>query len=326
MAMDAFDAAVADSGDANTTTTAVTTPSPFNIPELFVNILQHLDRLELLVAMRINKTARDLIAEDPALLRAMGRKTSAGGRFYIPLGGREVEDYGDCGIALHAQGYLGAARGSRYDITVNIQFDCPSAWWSSLPLRLAEVKGVGRAIQLCQPSIKEVTLSLGCNHAAAGGGKDSHYHHVDRTVVSHTGITLGDLSDVASRLHLEHSQQSTIRIEGVDTICSLSGHRFFVIHFSVDLAADEPVIATYLASKEETGATGAEDEDVLEMGWDEDTQGSKNLNRVLTLVSYSANSLVPKALGGMPDSLLWKFNRLGEKRMRKGASKKVKDD
>lgn len=193
-----------------------------------MNILQHLDPLELLVAMRINKTARDLIAEDPALLRAMGRKTSAGGRFYIPLGGREVEDYGDCGIALHAQGYLGAARGSRYDITVNIQFDCPSAWWSSLPLRLAEVKGVGRAIQLCQPSIKEVTLSLGCNHAAAGGGKDSHYHHVDRTVVSHTGITLGDLSDVASRLHLEHSQQSTIRIEGVDTICSLPDTGFLL--------------------------------------------------------------------------------------------------
>ncbi len=39
---------------------------PFDIPELFVKILQHIEPLELVLATRINKTARDLIRDSSA--------------------------------------------------------------------------------------------------------------------------------------------------------------------------------------------------------------------------------------------------------------------
>lgn len=138
----------------------------------------------------------------------------------------------DSGISVYFDGVFCQStdvwvRKSSYPVNIRISVGREGDS-SSLRLRLHEVEGAGRNMVLFQQSVvKEAQVHFGCKHTFADG-KAAGYCTAPDNAFSDTGGTIGDVSDVASRMHLEHSQQSTIRIEGVDTICSLPDTGFLL--------------------------------------------------------------------------------------------------
>lgn len=222
-----------------------------------MNILQHLDPLELLVAMRINKTARALITEDPALIEAMGCKASTSGYFFVSLGGRKLEQHQARGIdVIFAQPYRTLARQTGYTSGVHMVFSRVDNE-KGLSLDLTKVQGVGRAMLLSQPMVQHATVRLVCEHAEAaytnssirGAPRRSNYYSAE-DVRSHNGVTIGDVSDAAKRLLDKHAQQRLIRQRVRD---DLSWQWAIVVHRRIlyRRGGRRPKIAGYKAKIEE---------------------------------------------------------------------------
>ncbi|KAK3059237.1 hypothetical protein LTR09_000803 [Extremus antarcticus] len=110
----------------------------------------------------------------------------------------------DSGISVYFDGVFCQStdvwvRKSSYPVNIRISVGREGDS-SSLRLRLHEVEGAGRNMVLFQqPVVKEAQVHFGCKHTFADG-KAAGYCTAPDNAFSDTGGTIGDVSDIASRM------------------------------------------------------------------------------------------------------------------------------
>ncbi len=158
----------------------------------------------------------------------------------------------DSGISVYFDGVFCQStdvwvRKSSYPVNIRISVGREGDS-SSLRLRLHEVEGAGRNMVLFQqPVVKEAQVHFGCKHTFADG-KAAGYCTAPDNAFSDTGGTIGDVSDIASRMQREHLQQEDHVDEyGRTAICPGAGRHWFVVHSRAHLTDRDPVVVRYHA-------------------------------------------------------------------------------
>ncbi|KAK5174488.1 uncharacterized protein LTR77_001568 [Saxophila tyrrhenica] len=163
-----------DSKDADESQIATTTTQgdaarrTFDVPEIFLMILETLAPLQLLVASGINKNAQHLITTTPSLRRAMGLAPALDNDFWVPMIGGIQDLYArrtnsHSSVALHASGAKESDPSiAMWKVHFSLSFSFSDSEHKSYPLPIAG--GLGRNIFLCLPVVKTATIQLVCDH------------------------------------------------------------------------------------------------------------------------------------------------------------------
>ncbi|KAK5174489.1 uncharacterized protein LTR77_001569 [Saxophila tyrrhenica] len=174
--------------------------TPFDLPELFTNVLEFLDPLEIVVAMRINKAANHLIRTTPALQRAMGLHPQPDSSFWIPILGQKMKDYFDrAGISCRTAG----PNGPLQEVLLNFHIGIASHnRYGPALLKFPEAATVGSKMMLCQPP-KRIMMHLHCYSSSGDCNFLSGFNH--DWVGSELGVTFDQVVTTAKTLRQRHA-------------------------------------------------------------------------------------------------------------------------
>ncbi|KAK3059235.1 hypothetical protein LTR09_000801 [Extremus antarcticus] len=261
--------------------------SPFDVPELFVTILQNLDPLDLVHATKVNRSARDLIRDNAVLHQAIGRTPDPECNIWVHILGRCGKDhkiYPGMTINIpHGSGYhfmrgtypkWSNAKMPTHHLEIVLHFGLQTGHASgknSILIRLLDVLGIGRGILLCQPPVKKAELWQRYDRfqeAKEKFGKGSFYS-VAHQITSDTGITIGDLSDAAQHLQDARARQ-TIDLspdgrKGGTNASPQDKPPCFKVRFELELKNGEPMAAAWNAEVQENSKESLYAEYVADM-------------------------------------------------------------
>jgi hypothetical protein len=189
----------------------------FDVPELLEMVLEYTSICDILNFQQVCRSARDAIDGSPRLQRVLNlRAEPEGSHFQTPYCCFTHGNLGGfwCGTCLHGlvlDGTEGSVTynlvniGSRYRSSVCVVGNnlTVSAGFPNSDERLPRIGSRWRAMYICQPPIKQMTIRLACcSHDAGIGGVLRSAKEF--TVTSESGLTIGDLYDKTKALVAEH--------------------------------------------------------------------------------------------------------------------------
>ncbi|KAK5174486.1 uncharacterized protein LTR77_001566 [Saxophila tyrrhenica] len=249
--------------------------TPFDIPELFTQILEELPPRELLKATGINRAARELVHTTSALHRALGQVPDPQSDFWVPLlGSLDDTRARRCGIdvkILPLVPYDFPTPDQMCGLKAKLQFGRTSERSVGLSGHLPKAAGQSRSILICQPPVFEVIVTLRCapyrglglsKEQIARRTKGRQYKSRACVVQSKTGVTIGDLADAASTLERSHMAQMDYPMDcahmNSDTTCPADVLPWFNVSFKLRLTKANALVRKYAEAMESSVMKGTD--------------------------------------------------------------------
>lgn len=165
----------------------------FDLPELVEMIMQYLSIEDILNFQRVDRIARDIINNSPHLQRSLSlRPDPQDGPIRLPFDSQNFRSsFGFVTDQAYRRGRRCFTGAGGSQLPLSIRFCRPArGLYPTIGTRW-------RQMYIVQPPIKEIRVHRPCC--------DQARHRDDRlTLTAETGITIGDLYDMASKLSAEH--------------------------------------------------------------------------------------------------------------------------